>query len=225
MKKQLLFLLLCGIISKNSQAQSISFTSALPSSIAVGTNLTVDYKYTIASPGYIYCGLELLGANNNEWSWISTVGGAQLDPAPAGTDRTGTFTIFIPANTAVTSSLTGAQNYKIKIELKNAAYQWITGDYPATKLNLTSNLSVDNNILDDKLSVYPNPVVDVLNIDTLKNLTNASFSIISSSGQSVVNSKSLNTNNSVDVSGLSSGIYFLSIVSDEEKKQYKFIKQ
>lgn len=220
MKKQLLFLLLCTTISINSQAQSISFTSALPTSTEVGTNLTINYKYTIASPGYIYCGVEL----QNDWAWISTVGSAQLDPAPAGTDRTGSFSIFIPNNTPLTTSLSGNQNYKIKIELKNSSYVWLTGDYPPTRLNFTTNLSIDDNNFANKIAVYPNPVVDVLNIDKTENLSNASFSVINTLGETIMQTKTLN-NDAIDVSSLSSGMYILSVDSGDGKQQFKFLKQ
>ena len=133
MKKQLLFLLLFAIFSFNGWTQSISFTS-VPTTTSIGTVLTVNYKYTVATAGQIVCNVNLL----NDWTYFSLVGGGYLNSAAAGTDVTGTFNILIPTGTTPTANLTGLQNYKINIELKNASGAWLAGDYPATQLNFTA---------------------------------------------------------------------------------------
>ena len=70
---------------------------------------------------------------------------AELNPAVAGTDFTGSFTFTIPESTTPTSDLTGNLNYKIKIELKDASFNYLAGEFPATQINITSsNLSVDD---------------------------------------------------------------------------------
>jgi hypothetical protein len=132
MKKQLLFLFLCVSMTLTGWAQSISFTSALTTA-QVGSTVTVNYQYTIPANGFIYCAIELL----NDWSWVSNVAIAQLDPAPAGTNVTGSFDLTIPNGTLPTSSLLSPQNYKIKIELKNSSYVWVAGAYPGTQIDIT----------------------------------------------------------------------------------------
>ena len=132
MKKQLLFLFLCVSMTLTGWAQSISFTSALTTA-QVGSTVTVNYQYTIPANGFIYCSIELL----NDWSWVSNVAIAQLDPAPAGTNVTGSFDLTIPNGTLPTSSLLSPQNYKIKIELKNLSYVWVAGAYPGTQIDIT----------------------------------------------------------------------------------------
>ncbi len=116
---------------------TISFTS-VPTTTAVGTVLTVNYNYTALAAGQIACGISLL----NDWSFVSFVGGDSLIPAPAGINVTGSFNILIPTGTIPTASLTGQQNYKINIELKNAGGTWLAGDYPATQLNFTPAPSI-----------------------------------------------------------------------------------
>ena len=110
---------------------SISFTSVLSTATQVGTVLTVNYRYTAPAAGQISCGISLL----DDWTFVSYVGGDSLIPAAAGTNVTGSFNILIPSGTIPTASLTGLQNYKINIELKNAGGTWLAGDYPATQLN------------------------------------------------------------------------------------------
>lgn len=221
MKKQLLFLLLCASISFNGMAQSVTITSVISNPVAVGTVLKVDYKYTVTADSYIFCGINL----QNDWTWVSYVAGQGLDLAVAGTDVTGSFNITIPDGTTPTANLTGMQNYKISIELKSLpSYTWIAGDYPATQLNFTASLGIDKKNLTNGMSVYPNPVTDVLKIANADNLANVSFSIVDILGKTVVQSKTLN-NDAIDVSNLSSGVYILSVSSEEGSKQFKFQKK
>ena len=220
MKKQLLFLLLCATISFTELAQSVTITSVISNPIEVGSILKVDYKYTVAADSYIFCGINL----QNDWTYVSYVAGQGLDLAVAGTDRVGSFNITIPSGASTTASLTGLQNYKINIELKSLpTYTWIAGDYPPTQLNFTAPLGIDDNNLANSLSVYPNPVSDVLRIANASNLANASFSIVDILGKTVVQPKALN-NDAIDVSILSAGVYILSVSSEEGAKQFKFQK-
>lgn len=221
MKKQLLFLLLCASISFSGMAQSVTITSVISNPVAVGTVLKVDYKYTVAADSYIFCGINL----QNDWTYISYVAGQGLDLAVAGTDVTGSFNITIPNGTTPTANLTGLQNYKIAIELKSLpTYTWIAGDYPATQLNFTSSLGLDNKNLVDQIAVYPNPVDTILNIKNAENLSNASFSIVNVLGETVLKSKSV-INSAIDVSNLSSGVYILSVSSEDGAKNFKFYKK
>ena len=221
MKKQLFFLLLCATISFTGMAQSVTITSVISNPIAVGTILKVDYKYTVAADSYIFCSINL----QNDWTYVSYIAGQGLDLAAAGTDVTGSFNITIPNGTASTANLTGLQNYKISIELKSLpTYTWLAGDYPATQLNLTSSLGLDSKKLANEITVYPNPVDTVLNISNAENLSNASYSIVNVLGVKVLKAKIVN-NNAIDMSNLRSGIYILSLSSEEGEKQFKFYKK
>jgi hypothetical protein len=221
MKKQLLFLLLCATISFNGWAQSVTITSVISNPIAVGTVLKVDYKYTVAADSYIFCGINL----QNDWTYISYVAGQGIDLAVAGTDVTGSFNITIPNGTTPTANLSGLQNYKISIELKSLpTYTWIAGDYPATQLNFTSSLGLDNKNFANEIAIYPNPVDTVLNIKNAENLVDASFNIVNVLGQTVLKSTNV-SKNAIDVSNLSSGVYILSVSSEDGAKQFKFYKK
>jgi hypothetical protein len=221
MKKHLFFLLLFASISFNGMAQSITITSITSNPVAIGTVLKIDYKYTVAVDSYIFCGINL----QNDWTYISFVAGQGLDLAIAGSDVTGSFDITIPSGTAPTANLTGLQNYKVSIEMKSLPnYAWLAGDYPATQLNFTSSFGLDNKNFVNEIAVYPNPVDTVLNINKAENLSNASFSIVNVLGVTVLKSKSVGQN-AIDVSNLSSGVYILSVSSDDGSKQFKFYKK
>jgi Secretion system C-terminal sorting domain len=201
---------------------AISITS-IPTSTQVGTNLVVDYKYTIAADGKIAIAITKNGLVN-EWDYISTVGFLELNPAVAGTDVTGTFTVPIPSGTTPTMALTGIQNYRIKIELLKADGGFLAGKYDNINYDFTAApLGINNNKLLDAVTVYPNPVVSILNVKNTNTLSKASYSIINVLGKTVLKSEGLNE--AVDVSNLSSGFYILSLKSDEGVKNFKFQKK
>lgn len=75
----------------------------------------------------------------------------------------------------------------------------------------------------NNFSIYPNPVNNVLNV-TMKNEINInSVSITDLNGRVILLSNSTNT--SIDVSNLSSGVYFVSIETNEGKGTSKFVKK
>lgn len=202
---------------------AISVTS-IPASTQVGTNLNVNYKYTAASTGKVSVAVTKNGGVN-AWDYISTVGYMELDPAAAGTDVTGVFAVAIPAETTPTSALTGNENYRVTLEFKDAGGNWLAGDYSTVGYNFTAApLGIDKNNLVNSLSVYPNPVSDVLKIANADSLVNASFSIVDILGKTVFQSKALN-NDGIDVSALSLGVYVLSVSSEDGAKQFKFQKK
>ncbi|WP_396185819.1 T9SS sorting signal type C domain-containing protein [Flavobacterium sp.] len=135
MKNKITLLLLFALTSFGvwAQSPSVSFTS-VPTSTPVGTSITINYKYSVASAGKLICGINLY----NDWTYISTVGYAELNPAVAGTDVVGSFTVLIPSGTTPTASLTGLQNYKINLELKDASNNWLAGDYSVQNYNFTA---------------------------------------------------------------------------------------
>ncbi len=84
--------------------------------------------------------------------------------------------------------------------------------------------SVDNNFAQNinKVSIYPNPAKDLINI---KNVENSEINIYSVAGKKVYSAVSLQNLKSVDVSGLKAGVYIVSVKSDSNIQTYKFIKQ
>jgi Secretion system C-terminal sorting domain/Beta-propeller repeat len=76
---------------------------------------------------------------------------------------------------------------------------------------------------DANFTISPNPVKDILNINTKENIEVSSISVYNTLGQLVlVNS---NQNKVIDVSSLTTGNYFIKIVSSEGISNGKFIKE
>ncbi|WP_244875461.1 T9SS type A sorting domain-containing protein [Flavobacterium enshiense] len=74
-------------------------------------------------------------------------------------------------------------------------------------------------------SLYPNPVKDVLNIETKQTIEVSSINIYNQLGQLVLVVPNAHAISKVDVSALSSGNYFIKINSDKGTSNTKFIKQ
>jgi hypothetical protein len=220
MKTKLLFIAL--LMSTFLSAQSIEFTSAELSTAEIGTTITIDYKYTIAADGYIYCAINLL----DEWTWTAEVVGIELANAVAGTDVTGSFDLTIPEGTAASVDLTGNLNYKINIELKQTTDQntWLAGEYPATQINLTASTASVNDVhtVLEQVSIYPNPAKNSIQITNFSRLNNPSIKIFNLLGKEVLST--LNSSEIVDVSSLVKGIYLLSIKTEKITKSIKFVK-
>ena len=75
----------------------------------------------------------------------------------------------------------------------------------------------------NSVTVFPNPVIDVLTISSATELRNSAVVITDVTGKRVV--QDVLRNGQVNVSGLSSGVYMLSIFADGQVMQHRFSKQ
>lgn len=85
-----------------------------------------------------------------------------------------------------------------------------------------SALSNQNFALRNNISIFPNPASDILNIDNKTNEQITAISIYSVKGDLVKEIKS--NNNSISVSELHNGVYFVKIEMNKNVLNYKFIK-
>lgn len=82
-----------------------------------------------------------------------------------------------------------------------------------------------NVIKKDSFLLYPNPVKDVLNINTTDFSPDTTLLVYSSLGQKVLETKAISAHFSVPVSQLPSGVYFCKISSGKLNTTKTFIKQ
>ena len=120
--------------------------------------------------------------------------------------------------------MTGNLNYKIKIELKDADFNYLDGDFPATQINLTETLSNDEFQNENAFTIYPNPTTDFIEINGLDTAGISKYSIFNNLGKELISAENLLTNK-IDVSQLSTGIYFISIANEDKVQTLKFIKK
>lgn len=94
---------------------------------------------------------------------------------------------------------------------------------PVWSFTTAAVLSVDENEL-DLFNVYPNPVKDIVRIET--SLTIDSVKIFNQIGQNVltVNNNRI-INNEINLSSLSNGLYFMKISSGDQSESVKIIKE
>ncbi|WP_452230489.1 MULTISPECIES: FG-GAP-like repeat-containing protein [unclassified Lacinutrix] len=84
-------------------------------------------------------------------------------------------------------------------------------------------LSVNNNVLEADLNIYPNPAKDLVTINSSIELNNAVYTIYDITGKQILNGNL--KENTIHVSKLNSGIYILKITVDGKHKTQKLIKE
>lgn len=89
------------------------------------------------------------------------------------------------------------------------------------EVNVNTNLSVKENVL-PTMSVYPNPVDNIINIKDLgKDVLNSNIELTDSTGRLVLQKVIRNSNETLDISQLNPGIYYISIGKKIGKKIIK----
>jgi hypothetical protein len=86
-------------------------------------------------------------------------------------------------------------------------------------------LSADSNSFGNTIKLFPNPASDVLNIENTTDSNVSSVSIYSISGALVKQINSENSIQSISVSELQTGLYFVKVQVNDEVKNFKFIKK
>ncbi len=82
--------------------------------------------------------------------------------------------------------------------------------------------SVNKYVLDNNLSVYPNPTNSTLQLNFLENNQVKSVTVLNPNGQKVME---YSGSSNLDVSRLSNGLYFIQVLSNNGIHTQKFIKQ
>lgn len=220
------------ILFNNGDFTFTNYASNVPPSGAIG-DANNDGFLDVFRNGNIYVN----NTNTNNWIKINTVGtdsningiGARVEiQTPSGKQirdvRSGEGFEFM-------STLNTHFGIGSETSIDNITIYWPSGiiDYIANPaINTTHNivegsaLSVIDETLTD-ISIYPNPVEDVLQIKTSADVTNKIATVFDVNGKRLSSTK-LKTN-TLDVSNLASGIYFLRIESDGKTIKRKFIKK
>jgi hypothetical protein len=83
-------------------------------------------------------------------------------------------------------------------------------------------LSTQENNL-SQVSIYPNPVSDILNIHSKMNINK--LEVYNVSGQKVLTKQNVQGNQQINTSALQSGVYFILLISENDSKTIKLIKK
>lgn len=99
----------------------------------------------------------------------------------------------------------------------------------AFSLSFSANAQTDGQeiVITKKVKVFPNPASNVVNVLGLKNSARAEISVLDSYGNTVLEHRWAIKNNALNIpiSSLNSGVYIITIRSQEQQVKTKFYKQ
>ena len=188
-------------------------TQGQTSDLTIGQTYLVVVKYKFID-----------GALNDEVSlFVYSTSDAFPSTEPA-TPTLGPFTNTLSGSPAVPTA--DAPVLQAVVLRQDNAAQKITVDgiYVRTEWNLVdagTALSTDDFAL-SQISLYPNPVVSVLNVNINSNLINQPYAIIDGLGRVVLKGKLNEVESTINVAQLSKGIYYIKL---SDNKSSKFIKE
>ena len=220
-----------NILFNNGDFTFSNFSDNMPPSGAIG-DTNNDGFLDVFENGTIH----LNNTNTNNWIKINTVGtdsnrngiGARVElTTPAGKQirdvRSGEGFRFM-------SSLNTHFGIGTETTIDHITIYWPSGivDFiPNPAINTTLNilegsaLTIEDETLVD-VSLYPNPVKDILTVETTVALVNKVATVFDINGKRVLCQKL--TTNTIKVAQLESGIYFLRLESEGKSIKRKFIK-
>lgn len=191
------------------------YVSIIPGIATISYNLKI-MDFDLETPFVGDFGtVEMLYTLNNGNTWHSALTTNSTNFTPSNNCQLLSYTI-------PTGSISSLDNLRVKFNFIYNSGDWevIIDDF---KIDIDDSATTPNLNLSN-LSVYPNPVSDVLNVDYNENISN--LTVYDLSGRSVKSFTTNNSNNSIDVSDLKSGIYMLRIETENKKvSTVKFIKK
>ena len=114
-----------------------------------------------------------------------------------------------------------------KIKTLNATFELsvIQGDLIEVKTSIACEGILSKKInLENLISLYPNPISNVVNFNFANDIANLNVTIYNVLGGVIFESKILKSNPKADISSLAKGLYFLQIKYDNEFKTFKILK-
>ena len=114
----------------------------------------------------------------------------------------------------------------ICIQVDNAV--WATANFTDIDNTASFNedcLTVGIPEVGTELVIYPNPAVNTITVNAELGMLNAELKIFNAQGQLVTSSVVEGQKSTIDISALSSGVYYLSLVDGEHEMRSKIIKQ
>ncbi|MEM6339200.1 MAG: T9SS type A sorting domain-containing protein, partial [Pseudomonadota bacterium] len=213
--KTTLLTFLSLIILMATYGQSISAVIT-PNPVAAGNDVTIDITFTSSvSTDIIQLNLERVDAG---YVYVSTVDYQEYVVPSTGTDQTVQYTVTIPSDLTPSSDIS-TDFYYYKIELRDSGYKWKAGYYE-DPLTVDSALSISD-FNSEAISLFPNPVENILNVTSESLLIGESYSVYNLLGKEVIR-KQFGSDKSINVEKLSSGLYILKL---ENLAPVKFLKK
>lgn len=165
-----------------------------------------DYKFTMPSNGSFNITINNSFSNNLIFRIVDT-----------SLNQVYTNTVAPNSTSPFSTSLNSGQYYlEFYATPTSTSYQ-----FPYT-FTIQNTLSIDDNLIDNNFSIYPNPTNSKVNIKSDKKFDEVE--IYNVLGQKIFSS-TISENQEIDMSSLTSGTYFLKLKSESLIKNVKIIKQ
>ncbi len=165
-------------------------------------NFTIEAKVASYGGSTISTGFpKLFYKQNGETSWNEI----------SMTNTSGnTFSATIPG-------LSGENNVEYYISATNengkSESHPLIGSFDPHFFSYSGGISVKNVKQENEINIFPNPAIEIITIES--NLNSGTIHIININGQEIYSSDFFGSNNKVDISNLTSGIYFVRISNNE----------
>jgi arabinogalactan endo-1,4-beta-galactosidase len=192
-----------------------------------GKMVTTNLTYTAnTATDYFYVGLF---KRNSSGGWLQTISessGNQFLIPSTGVNVPTQVSLTIPNGTTPSASLTNGEYYEIEVQLWTVGWgtKLSTSVSPKLIVSPTGSLEIEKKNIENGLILYPNPVLNELNIKNTNGTVIQSLKITNITGETVYSATNAEGRNAIDVSNLSSGIYILSVHSNEGTQNFKFQK-
>jgi len=167
-------------------------------------------------------------SNGSDCAWIDYIEFPAMSVAKSSKDLVSISAITLPDWLALTDNTDGTAilsgTAPIGVNTYDVELQATDGTITSTQVFAIDVLHFVNlDEISENISIYPVPATSVLNVDFTTTPNNTSISIFNTTGQ-VVLVKQLNaTNNKIDISTLTSGVYFIEIFDGKDFTKSKLI--
>lgn len=94
-----------------------------------------------------------------------------------------------------------------------------------TAYNALQQLSIEDQLLEQQFAMYPNPAQDFVSFSIPTAVNRATVHVFSIHGQLLISSEILEGQNTLDISGIASGMYLATVTSGQTQNSFKLIKQ
>lgn len=123
-------------------------------------------------------------------------------------------------STSNTASVLNTLNNTVSANITIGNYPVALGNYISSYVNTTGIAS--NSIINDGITIYPNPAKSTLTFHSQLSILNSQLIITDIMGNEVYKQAINGTDNSIDISNLSNGIYFYQVITDKKTIGGKF---
>jgi len=201
------------LIAAGTVVNGVHFEGTTAAEVNAGTTVTVAYNYTMLNDGIVKIALSKYSATE---SWINDVASFIVNPAMAttATPVMATADIVIPADAIPSVELTNGEMYKWEVSIFSPDWaSYLSGVKTGVVVN--APLAGLSKNATKAFSIYPNPASGTLH---LVGTNVEQVQVYSVSGKMLINA---GVTNSLDVSSLAVGLYFIRI---NNTNVLKFIK-